>query len=497
MTLSLERAASDAPAIASTLGMSWPLLVAAGGFILGLNDNLLVDADIYWHLAMARWMLEHLAIPTVDTFSHTLSGAPWLAHEWLAELLLAAGYRAFGWAGPVVLTAAAYGATLALLCRYLLRHLEPIYALCLVVLAACLIQGHLVARPHALALPLIAAWAIVLIRAREAGKAPAWYWVFLMTAWSNLHGSFPLGLGLAGFLALEAVFTAPGAGRRQVLVAWSRFILLALLAATLTPHGLAGLAFAAKVHGMSYSMDVISEWRSPDFHEFQPLELALMIGALAVLVRGLSLPPWRILLVLGLLHLALAHARHGELLGLIVPVLVAAPLGAQWRAASNGEEKAEALDRWFIALAAPAQLPAVALTLALLGGVACLTAQLGMQQPSKLITPAAATQAALAAAPGGQVLNSYHFGGYLIFSGIAPFIDGRADLYGDEFLAAYGRAIKLESSDALPRLLERHDIGWTLLTPGLPAVALLDHLPGWRRVYADDIAVVHVRTGHK
>jgi hypothetical protein len=24
-------------------------------------------------------------------------------------------------------------------------------------------------------------------------------------------------------------------------------------------------------------------------------------------------------------------------------------------------------------------------------------------------------------------------------------------------------------------------------------VALLDHLPGWRRLYADDIAVVHVR----
>jgi hypothetical protein len=32
-----------------------------------------------------------------------------------------------------------------------------------------------------------------------------------------------------------------------------------------------------------------------------------------------------------------------------------------------------------------------------------------------------------------------------------------------------------------------------LLHPKTPAVVLLDHLPGWRRLYADDIAVVHVR----
>jgi len=34
---------------------------------------------------------------------------------------------------------------------------------------------------------------------------------------------------------------------------------------------------------------------------------------------------------------------------------------------------------------------------------------------------------------------------------------------------------------------------WTLLPPNRPAVVLLDHLPGWRRLYADDVAVVHVR----
>jgi hypothetical protein len=32
-----------------------------------------------------------------------------------------------------------------------------------------------------------------------------------------------------------------------------------------------------------------------------------------------------------------------------------------------------------------------------------------------------------------------------------------------------------------------------LFWPGTPANAFLDRLPGWRRLYADDVAVVHIR----
>jgi hypothetical protein len=35
----------------------------------------------------------------------------------------------------------------------------------------------------------------------------------------------------------------------------------------------------------------------------------------------------------------------------------------------------------------------------------------------------------------------------------------------------------------------------TLLQPSTPAIGLLDRLPGWTRLYADNLSVVHVRTG--
>jgi hypothetical protein len=108
--------------------------------------------------------------------------------------------------------------------------------------------------------------------------------------------------------------------------------------------------------------------------------------------------------------------------------------------------------------------------------------------------PAAALAAVAAAKVSGPVLNDYGFGGYLIFSGIPPFIDGRAELYGDEFFRRYVEAMLLQSNE-LPQLLDRYAIAWTLIAPERPAAILLDHLPGWRRLYADDVAVVHVRSG--
>ena len=133
----------------------------------------------------------------------------------------------------------------------------------------------------------------------------------------------------------------------------------------------------------------------------------------------------------------------------------------------------------------------VAAITVLIGGLAVMQHPYA---PRQSITPAAALDALRAADVPGPVFNDYNFGGYLIHAGVPVFIDGRADMYGDQFLEKYDDAISLRSSDGLTRLLAEHRIGATMLEPKTPAVALLDHLPGWRRLHADEIAVVHVRT---
>ena len=59
----------------------------------------------------------------------------------------------------------------------------------------------------------------------------------------------------------------------------------------------------------------------------------------------------------------------------------------------------------------------------------------------------------------GPVMNAYNFGGYLIFQGVAPFIDGRVELYGQNFITRYF------ALDQFPALLDEYNITWTILEP--------------------------------
>lgn len=486
-------------------GVSWPLLVAAGTFLFLLTrGGMLADGDLYWHIVAGRWMYDHFAIPTVDSFSYTMPGAPWIAHEWLAEILYAAAYSLGGWSATVGLAAAAFATALAILNRYLLRHLEPLYALVLTSMALSLAAPHLLARPHTLAVPLLVYWAVALLRARESNHAPPLWVALLMVLWANLHGSFVFGLALGGVFSAEAVLTAQGsAARWRAARQWSGFLLAALLASMANPHGPYSLLFAYDLSQMKF-ISQVSEWSPTNFDRVRPFEIWLLIGAAAVLTRGLRLPPVRLVLLIGLVHMALHHRRHHDLLGFLGPAIVAEALGAQWFAARGaGQNTAAALDRLFASLAPQATKVACAIVVAILAAAWTAAIHIDALRPPSITTPDAALAAVHAAYPGGstpfpsRVLNSSEFAGYLIFDGIAPFIDARGDMYGDEFFFDYQNALQLKDPELLPKLLERYRVDWTLLRPGVPAVALLDRLPGWKRLYADDTAVVHVREAGK
>src|SRR5271155_3983389 len=85
---------------------SWPWIVALAALLpaLAVPRLLLNDADTYMHIAAGRWMSAHGALPFHDPFSHTYAGAPWVPHEWLAEIVLGGVFGLSGWTGIVLLT---------------------------------------------------------------------------------------------------------------------------------------------------------------------------------------------------------------------------------------------------------------------------------------------------------------------------------------------------------------------------------------------------------
>ena len=461
--------------------MPWLVAAAAYSLLIALAPRLLSDPDTYSHIALGRWILEHNAVPTTDPFSATLRGTHWVAFEWLSQVAFALAHALGGWTGVVVLTSAAMAVALGLLSRFQLREWQPTAALVGVLFAFLLTAPHILARPHILALPVMVAWIAILIRAIDTRSSPPWLLLPLMTLWANLHGSFTFGLAMIAPIACDTLWRASPAERFGVARQWTMFALLAFGAACLNPYGPEIILVTFRTIALGAALTTVTEWRSQDFTHLGAFEI-IMLGAFGfALFRGVTLPWLRILMLLGVLHLSLSQVRHADLLGMLAPIFLARPLAEQFKTIAAGQISS--------GMRMPGWAPAAAMTL--LAGITGLASIRGVA-PADKITPANAIHA-VNMAGAGPVLNDYDFGGYLDFVGISPFIDGRAELYGQTYILRHDRALSLQNLPDFLRLLDEYGIRATLLAPSTPAVALLDRLPDWRRVYADDVAVVHTR----
>lgn len=450
-----------------------PLLAAVLAFAaVAFTPQIFNDGDTYWHIAAGARMLADRAVLTSDPFSYTFAGAPWIAHEWLSEVLMALAYGAGGWGAVALLYGGACALTAGLLCRDLGRWLaEPARAIVLVLALSCM-AGSLLARPHILALPLLEIWVAGLVTARENKRAPSFALLPVMTLWANLHGGFVFGFLLAGLLGIEALIEDR---RRETLKSWAVFGIAALAAAALTPHFVDGLLFPFRLVAMT-GLANVGEWQPTSFAALRPFELVVLAGVYFFLSRGIKLPVSRVLIVLLLLHMALQHQRHQIVFAVTAPLLLAAPTARAL--AMRGVAATQSVAWAAVALAALAAVSIARLVLAVPHG-------------AEAVTPDAALAHVPRDAIRTPVLNEYGLGGYLIFAGVKPFIDSRAELYGDAFLKNYARIVAPDPA-ALAATLKRYRIGWTLFTPDSPVVATMDLMPGWRRLYADDVAVVHV-----
>jgi hypothetical protein len=392
--------------------------------------------------------------------------------------LLTLAFRLAGWSGVVLLTGAAAATAALIVGLVAARDLRSAPLLVTVGLGVGLMTESLLARPHMLALPIAAAWSAGLVAARARGRAPPLALALLMILWANMHGGFILGLALIGPFAIEALIEARASARLGIAIEWALFACAAVAAALINPYGGEALIFPFRLMSVE-NLARVSEWRPQDFSHLGPMEITLLALIGFALTRPFAAPPIRTTLLIALIGMALAHARHQLLLGLIAPMLLARPI-----AKAVGQEPPS--DRLRVARIA------VAATLA-----GCLVfGALRLVAPVERVDGTAAPIAALDAVPpelkAKPVLNDYAFGGYLIWSHVRPFIDARADMYGDEMLSLYA---KLASGDrgTLEGALKRYGVAWTIFPPDSKVAAAFDREPGWRRLYADAYAVVHVR----
>lgn len=460
-----------------------PLWVALAVYalLLAVGARLLNDPDTYWQITVGQWILDHRAVPHTDIYSFTMHGQPWISTQWLAQVVYATAYAIAGWTGPVVAAVASVALTFALLARFLVSRLPRTATVVFVATAFALMTSHLVARPHVLAMPVMVAFVGGLVAAMDRKSAPSFWLLPLMALWANLHGGFILGLALIGPIGLEAIWGLPAAAQRKQVLRWALFGIAALAASCVTPYGAESLLASQRILNLGAALALIGEWRPADFGHVGPLELTVLVAFALALWRGVTLPPLRIVLVLGFVFMALSHVRNAEVLALLAPLVMAAPLGRQL----GGPPEAEPV------AGAPRGLLMAGIVLCVLAGTLVFTAGRGYAPPANAAPVAAVTE--LKKLNLSRVFNDYDFGGYLITRQVPTFIDGRTELFGEKLMVDHNNASGLAEPDKLFKLLHDYDIEATLMRTQSAATKLLDHVDGWQKIYSDDIATIHVR----
>ena len=451
----------------------------AGGMFVPLR-TFQVDPDTWWHIKVGATILSTHRWPTVDPYSFTAHGTPWIAYEWLGDILLAATQHAGGLRGLMVLDFAL--ASAILLALYALTSLrcgnsKAAFVTCAVTLP--LVYPFCSLRPQMLGYFFLVITLIILERFRQGRMGTLWILPPLFLVWVNAHGSFVLGLlalgvyGASGLVevhsgGLESRLWTAGERVRLELVA-----LLSLVALTITPYGTqlclypVDMAFAQPINVAN-----VQEWQSMMFAEFfGKLFLALVLGFL--LAQITLRPTWRLEEIVLFFAGVVAACLHVRFLLVFVPF--ASPLLAV--IVARGIEPYEVRKDKYV-LNAVIMLTVIVAVIRFFPTQADLETLMTQRWPVQMA-------AYLRKHPAPQpVLNSYGYGGYLIWQmsdSMKVFIDGRADIYERTGVLADYLAIARLARPG-PVLLNTYNIQACLLDRRETLVTLLDISPEWQKI---------------
>src|SRR5689334_18558421 len=87
----------------------WLVATVALVYSLVAGLHTLTDYDLFWQMASGRWVVQHHTVPSVDVFSYTASGQPWIYPVGSAILFYATfllgGYPLLSWLGALTCVA--------------------------------------------------------------------------------------------------------------------------------------------------------------------------------------------------------------------------------------------------------------------------------------------------------------------------------------------------------------------------------------------------------
>lgn len=440
------------------------------------------DPDIWWHLRDAQILVNTHHFIRHDLFSYTAAGAPWMNHEWLAELPFYAGWQLGGTRGLHLTTLLIIEAIMFGVFGLALRRSRNVTLS--VVLA---VLGTLLATVSFGPRTLLFGWICLLNELfilEISDRQPRWLWLLpcLFAVWVNTHGSWMIGLVIYALfvagkaISIETPYLVSSGLSREQLRSYIAAGLLSISALFVNPYGwrLVAYPFNLAFH-QKLNIATVQEWHTLDFHSPRgKLTLCcLLVLAVWQLVRPKT---WRLsdlLLLLVGIYSGFTYSRFLFLLTILAVPAIAETLSSQRRAHTERTTR-------------PLLNAAVMVFLAALvfgrAHAAAPDRRAGTPIPDSF-------PAALATLPpDAHVFNEYTWGGRLIWQEHLPvFVDSRVDIF--EYNGTFKDYLDIIHLNHTEELLDQHHIGFVLFEADSPLVYFLKHTGKWQ-VMAEEGNVV-------
>jgi len=456
------------------------------------------DTDTWWHLRSGQYILETRTIPTTDPFSHTRGGQPWIDHGWLAQLFWYGLFALGGWAGLSLGLATLVTVTFGLVWRVTPGN-QYVRAFS-IILGAITSAVIWVARPQMVSFLLAGLVLWLLERYKRTGRRWIYALPLVTLLWANVHGGYAVAFMLmAAYVAGETVNRLTGHHDDPVL-SWQKIgtlmavALVSFVLVAINPHGWQMWTYPFRTVSIGALRDYIQEWRSPDFHLTMTWPfVAMLMLTLAAIGRAPRRADWTDLALVGMWAVwSLFAGRNIGLYGLLTVPALARYADAAWGPHLPSTVGSPLSQR--PALVRLNWLLLSLVTLAALVKISAALAPSAVAQVEEETLPYGAVQFIQTERPPGPMFNSYNWGGYLIFKlwpDYPVYVDGRTDLYDDEFIRRYLKVMVAE--EGWEQRLNDEGINLVLIESDSPLARFLRRDPAWIEAYRDDMAVVFTR----
>lgn len=399
------------------------------------------ENDYFWHIKAGEYIVNHKIVPSSDVFSwygisHNLQ---WYAHEWLSEVIYYLIYTVFGNVGNITVVSLA---TTFLLGFLFIKNKDNLYkniplATVWFAVSILLLSGNATPRPHIFSYITLLSTLYILDKYRREDTKLVWLLPIISLIWVNIHGG---SATLAYLLIAVAIVTSLFdfqifriKGNKLPLTkikVLSLNFILSILIQVINPNGFKMILYPYTNMADKLMLSVIAEWHSPDIKTVLGLLIFAVLGIviLTLFVIKTDIDFYDLAIMLAFTYLTLKSVRF-----VILFIIAVTPIFLKY------------IPEWKFKYKNLLIIPFTAIVI-LITSLLPLSIHNSMANPiDNSNYPSDKAIQVLKDEKPQRLLNSYDWGGYLIYNDIPVFIDGRADIFSKNILSDYMNISKVSS----------------------------------------------------